>query len=148
MTDLNALLLEEIRLVENATEVLKYSLDQCHLIGPKESYTTGELTEFEALTARFSRLSDLLIQKAFRALDEYELEEPGTIRDRINRAEKRELVQNSEDLVKIRILRNEIVHEYLPEALRGLFIEVISLTPVLLGIAAKTITYAKKAIDK
>lgn len=148
MTDLKALLLEEIRLLGNAAEVLKYSLDQCYLIGSKETYTTEELTEFEALTARFSRLSDLLIKKAFRALDEYELEEPGTIRDRINRAEKRNVVQNTEDLVKIRILRNEIVHEYLPEELNGLFAEVMLIAPVLLEIASRTVAYAKTTLGE
>jgi len=148
MTDLKALLLEEIRLLGNAAEVLKYSWDHCYLIGSKETYTTEELTEFEALTARFSRLSDLLIKKAFRALDEYELEEPGTIRDRINRAEKRNVVQNTEDLVKIRILRNEIVHEYLPEELNGLFAEVMLIAPVLLEIASRTVAYAKTTLGE
>ena len=147
MTDLKSLLQEEIRLLEDAAGVLKYSLDQCNSIGLKEAYTTGELTEFEALTARFSRLSDLLIRKVFRALDEFELEEPGTIRDRINRAEKRNLVKTTEDLIKIRILRNEIVHEYLPETMQGLFKEVLSLTPVLLEIAGNTVDYALSAIE-
>ena len=144
--NLLALLDAEIRLTKDARDVLVYSLEQCRNIGTKDPYTNGELTEYEALTARFSRLSDILIQKLLRTLDTLELEEPGTIRDRINRAEKRNLVQTAEDLIKIRTLRNEIVHEYLPEALQGLFREVLLLTPILLEITGKTIDYAESAM--
>jgi len=144
--NLLALLDAEIRLTKDARDVLVYSLEQCRNIGTKDPYTNGELTEYEALTARFSRLSDILIQKLLRTLDTLELEEPGTIRDRINRAEKRDLVQTAEDLIKIRTLRNEIVHEYLPEALQGLFREVLLLTPILLEITGKTIDYAESAM--
>jgi len=144
--NLLALLNEEIRLTKDARDVLVYSLEQCRAIGTRDSYTNGELTEYEALTARFSRLSDILIQKLLRTLDTLELEEPGTIRDRINRAEKRNLVQTAEDLIKIRTLRNEIVHEYLPEALQGLFREVLLLTPILIEITGKTVDYAESAM--
>ena len=144
--NLLALLDAEIRLTKDARDVLVYSLEQCRNIGTKDPYTNGELTEYEALTARFSRLSDILIQKLLRTLDTLELEEPGTIRDRINRAEKRDLVQTAEDLIKIRTLRNEIVHEYLPEALQGLFREVLLLTPILLEITGKTIDYTESAM--
>ena len=144
--NLLALLDAEIRLTKDARDVLVYSLEQCRNIGTRDPYTNGELTEYEALTARFSRLSDILIQKLLRTLDTLELEEPGTIRDRINRAEKRDLVQTAEDLIKIRTLRNEIVHEYLPEALQGLFREVLLLTPILLEITGKTIDYAESAM--
>ena len=40
------------------------------------------------MTSRFARLSDIIIQKIFRLIESLELEEPGTVRDRINQAEK------------------------------------------------------------
>ena len=40
----------------------------------------SELEHFESLTGRFARLSDLLIQKIFRLIDQLDLEDLGTVR--------------------------------------------------------------------
>ncbi len=51
---------------------------------------------------------------------------------RINRAEKKGLIPNAEIFVKIRILRNDIAHEYMPEAIQQIFQRVMKWTPELL----------------
>ncbi|WOG25526.1 hypothetical protein [Endozoicomonas sp. 8E] len=82
-------------------------------------------------------MSDILIQKIFRLVDELDLESPGTVRDRINRAEKKALIDSAREFVMIRELRNAIAHEYEDEALSKIHQEVLRLTPVLLAVPDK-----------
>ncbi len=142
------LLIEQVKLLKDANEILKYSYDRCREIGIKTEYTFDELDRFEALTSRFSRASDILIQKVFRLIDIIELEGRGTVIDRINRAEKRNIVANAEVLKKIRHLRNDIAHEYVPEVVSEIFKEVLSMTAYLIQDIEKTIEYANGLIEK
>ncbi len=125
------LLQEELALMDNAAEHLRYSYERCQLLGNKTSYTFEELERFEALTGRFARLSDLLIQKIFRLIDQLDLDTQGTIRDQINRAEKKGLIASAETFIDIRELRNSIAHEYDLAATLTLFSEVMSHCPAI-----------------
>ena len=91
-------------------------------------------------------MSEILIQKIFRLVDELGLETQGTIRDRINRAEKKELIASSDLFVEIRMVRNEIAREYLPEAIRDIFRKVLELTPHLLEGVEKAESYCQKYV--
>lgn len=113
-----ALLAEALTTLRGARDTLAYSLKLCQKIGLKEAYTLDELDRFEALTSRFARLSDLLTHKLLRLIDEMDLETPGTVRDRIHRAEKKSVIASSDDLIMCRVLRNEIAHEYRPDVCR------------------------------
>jgi len=145
MTDqMQLLLLNELQLLKDAKEVLLYSYNKCNAIGIKESYEPEELESFESFTGRFARLSDILIQKMLRLVDELDLDTQGTVRDRINRAEKKGLIASSDVFVEIRIIRNEIAHEYLPEAIHDIFEKVLLLTPHLLEGVEQTIAYCSK----
>lgn len=70
----------------------------------------------EALTSRFARLCDLLVQRLFRTLDQVELVDEGTILDRLDRAEKRQIIVSAQQWRELRELRNEIAHDYLIES--------------------------------
>ncbi len=140
------LLAQELKVLADAREVLVYSFNKCSAIGIKETYEPEQLESFESFTGRFARLSDILIQKIFRLVDVLDLETHGTIRDRINRAEKKELIASSDVFVEIRMVRNDIAHEYLPEAIRDIFGKVLSLTPQLLDGVERTITYCNRYI--
>ncbi len=142
------LLRKEIKLLDDAASILDRSFQICQRIGIKPVYTFEELDHLEALTSRFARLSDLLIQKIFRIIDQLDLETTGSIRDRINRAEKKGLILNAEIFIKIRILRNDIAHEYLPEAVQQIFESVMEWTPMLLQAARLTQDYSNKLIAK
>lgn len=145
MTDQMQLLLEnELKLLNDARDVLLYSFNKCNAIGKKNSYEPEELESFESLTGRFARLSDIVIQKIFRLVDELDLDTQGTIRDRINRAEKKELIVSSDVFVEIRMIRNEIAHEYIPEAIHDIFGKVLDLTPHLLDGVERTVKYCSK----
>lgn len=133
------LYVEELKLLEESARTLEYSYSVCTAIGLKDEYTLDELDRFEALTSRFARTSDLIVQKIFRLIDILELEQTGSIIDRINNAERRGIVSSAETFKEIRALRNQISHEYLPEQLMEIFAVVLEFTPVLL----KTITKIK-----
>ncbi len=142
--DLKKLLRSELQLLEDASQVLDYSFTKCSKIGIKPDYSPEELESFESLCSRFARLSDIMTQKIFRLLAEIALEQPGTVRDRINRAEKWCLIESAETFVDIRIVRNDIAHEYLPEALRDIFKKVLALTPALLKSVDLTKSYCSR----
>lgn len=145
MTDqMKLLLAHELKVLADARDLLVYSFNKCSSIGIREAYEPEQLESFEACTGRFARLSDILIQKIFRLVDDLDLETQGTIRDRINRAEKKELIADSDVFVEIRMVRNEIAHEYLPEAIRDIFAKVLSLTPHLLDGVKRTTAYCNK----
>lgn len=140
MNNLTEILRRELAVLEGARDIFQYSFEKCSGIGVRSDFTYEELESFEALTSRFARLSDIIIQKILRLFDELDLEEPGTVRDRINRAEKKGIIASADDFIQIRILRNEIAHEYKPEAVGKIFMQVMKLAPPLLesvdGIAA------------
>jgi len=130
--------------LSKSVELFIYSYDQCRTIDMQDGLTAQQLIAFEALTARFARLSDLLIQKAFRMIDQLELEETGSILDRLNRAEKRRLIDDADQMRSIRFLRNRIAHEYVSDALHHIFTQVLHLAPVLKETADRTTAYLAK----
>ncbi len=141
---LELLLQRELQILADARKTVLYSFEKCAAIGIKASYSPEELESFESFTGRFARLSDILIQKLFRLIDELDLETSGTVRDRINRAEKKNLIVSSDIFVEIRMVRNEIAHEYLPEAIHDLFGKVLALTPHVLDSIDRTYAYCEK----
>ncbi len=144
MNNIKEVLNQELAQLENARDVLQYSYEKCCRIGVKIGFTYEELESFEALTSRFARLSDIIIQKILRFFDVLDLEEAGTVRDRINRAEKKGVVESADDFIKIRILRNEIAHEYKPETIYDIFEQVMDLAPVLLKSVDSLLLYSKR----
>jgi len=130
--------------LEKGKAVLSYSIEKCRNISMMNGLSYEQMDSFEALTSRFARLSDIVIQKAFRALDRLDLDDEGTIRDRINRAEKKGIIESADSFFDIRILRNEIAHEYKSEAIYSIFAKVLELAPVLIKSVGSIMSYAKK----
>ncbi len=135
---------DQMTLLEKANNIFEYSYSSCLKLYDKADYNYEELDKLEALTSRFARLSDILIQKIFRLIESLELEEQGTVRDRIHKAEKWGLVDKAEDFILIRELRNSIAHEYLPEAVSEIYKNVIGFSPVLLKTVKNTRNYCRK----
>jgi uncharacterized protein YutE (UPF0331/DUF86 family) len=143
-SDLLKLLKEDLALLQKAAKILSKSYKICQQIDVKKKYSFEELTEFEALSSRFARLVDFLIQKIFRLIDELNLAPEGTVRDSINRAEKNKLVDSSDSLIEMRRLRNQIAHEYVIEKLSYLFERIVLLSPILLDSIERTKIYCNK----
>jgi predicted metal-binding transcription factor (methanogenesis marker protein 9) len=138
------ILKKELLSLSKSMTLFQGSYDRCCKIGDKANYSSDELESFEALTARYSRLSDLLLQKIFRLIDSLELVDQGTVVDRINRAEKRGIVKSAKEFTELRYLRNTIVHEYEPDEYVRIFKDVMKATPILLDSVEKTKLYCQK----
>ena len=130
--------------MEKAGDVLLYSVKKCKNIPLSDGLSYEELESYEALTSRFVRLSDIINQKVFRTIDSLDLDDEGTVRDRINRAEKKGLIKSADDFIDVRILRNEIAHEYKTETIYSIFIKVLELSVVLLESIDTIMSYADK----
>jgi len=74
-------------------------------------------------------------------LNAIDLEDRGTVRDRINRAEKRGIIDSADDFIEIRMVRNEIAHEYKSETILEIFERVLALTPCLVKAVERIETY-------
>ncbi|RME17801.1 MAG: hypothetical protein D6797_01640 [Bdellovibrio sp.] len=130
--------------LKESKKTLNHSLKLCSGLEKKSSYSLEDLDKLEALTSRFSRVSDILIQKAFRAIDDIELVDSGSILDRIQRAHKRELIESADEFIQIRELRNSIAHEYKITDLNEIFRLCILKSPTLVRAIDKVIEYCKK----
>lgn len=128
-------------MMNHAHRWLMRSYALCSPIGLKENYSDTELDDLEALTSRFSRASDILIQHVYRTIDEIELESGGTVLDRLNRAEKRGIIDSVQQVRSIRVLRNNIAHEYVLEDLIEVFHTTLAMTPVLLDHIERAVAY-------
>ncbi|GAA4648600.1 hypothetical protein GCM10023116_08690 [Kistimonas scapharcae] len=114
-----------------AVDSLAWSLKRC-LPLPIASLDAAGQEKIEALTVRFVRVSDILIQKIFRLVDDLEMNHSGTIRDRINRMEEKGLIGSARDFIEIRELRNAIAQAGDDDASGTLYRDVIRLSPLLI----------------
>ena len=133
--------------LQKASEVLEYSYEKCKKYDLLKGLNNEELESFDALTGRFARLSDIIIQKIFRLLNTLDLEDTGTVRDRINRAEKKNIIHSADEFIEIRILKNEISHEYQSSTIYSIFEKVLKYTPILINSVESVIDYSKRNYD-
>lgn len=142
--DARSYLKDDLDSLEKAIGVLKFSLKRCEEIGNKKEYSNTEIEKFEALSSRFARVCDIFIQKIFRYIDELDFEKEGTPRDRINRAEKKFLIESADEFIEARKTRNEIAHEYVPDAVTEIFHSVKKHCPFLFDTFKRVKQYCKK----
>lgn len=142
---------EILERLQKAAETLNYSYGKCQAIGAKDKYDAEEQDRFESLTAKFARLSDLIIKQAIKLIDILDLDEPPeTIRDAINRAEKKGLIESATLFVEIRKLRNRIAHEYAEsdEDIAEIYRETLQSTPLLFDSVNRIMAYCRKHTDQ
>jgi uncharacterized protein YutE (UPF0331/DUF86 family) len=135
---------EDLDDLDDTLHWLKRSYRICREIGIKEIYAEEEFDAFETLTGRFSRSSDMLIQKIFRGIDKIEFEKEGTLLDVLNRSEKKGLIKSVDEIREIREMRNDISHEYAPDDLQELFKGVLEYTEVIFEIVDRVKQYCEK----
>ena len=107
----------------SAVRHLKFSRDSVAQLKPVkeiDDWPPGDLEKVEAFTSRFARVVDLLIHRVFRSIDFYELQEPGTLLDVANRAERRGFVESVDWLREMKDARNRIAHDYTGDQLPDL----------------------------
>jgi len=122
----------EWKLLVAAIDTLELSVQKCQSLENKANYTFEELESLDSLTSKFNRASDIYSQKVLRSVWML-LHEPFVpFIDLMNICEKMSIVKSADQLIEIRDLRNQIAHEYIPEAIRDLVPEVIELTAQLI----------------
>ena len=128
--------------MESAIHWLRRSLGICAAIGIKKEYAPEEYDAFETLTSRYARTIDLIIRKVLRSIDLVEFEEPGTLIDTVNRAEKRSLIDSAADFRLLTDLRNEIAHDYIKAELVHTFARTLQFAPRVIALADRIRSYA------
>lgn len=131
--ELKQLLVEEFEQLKKAQKHLLFSFQKAKTIDiHKDDFSEEEFEVLEAMCSRFARVSDMLVKRIFRLIDQIELEDKNlSIIDRIANAEKRKLINNELDFRNIRELRNEIAHEYRDQQYKEFFEDVLGLVSIL-----------------
>jgi len=141
------ILRENLSSVNLSIKRLIYSHGICSKIKIKPEYSEDEFVSFEAMTARYARTTDMLVNKVLRSLDAVEYIDGGTVIDAANNAEKREIA-NAQDIRKLKDLRNSIAHEYITEKIVRFFGMVLEYTPLLKGVIDKLNSYCARYLEK
>ena len=125
-------------LLKQALPSFERSLVKCRDLDftPPISFETEE--SLDALSSKFSRVSDIFTQKVLKTLIFVLREDAPTFLDRMNLCEKLGIIPSAEELIAIRDLRNIIAHEYLSENLVEIYMEIIELSDGLLKAILET----------
>jgi hypothetical protein len=125
-------------LLQQALPSFERSLAKCRDIdfSPPISFETEEA--LDALSSKFSRVSDIFTQKVLKTLIFVLREDAPTFLDRMNLCEKLGIIPSAEEIIAIRDLRNIIAHEYLSENLVEIYTEIIQLSDNLLKAILQT----------
>jgi hypothetical protein len=106
---------DEVRLIgAYAFQAMCQSYERCKDIDV-DSIQELNNEHLEAYTARFARFSDIYFQKLLRAILNYLAEDERSFLDRMNNSEKLGIITSAETMRKIRMVRNDIAHEYMEE---------------------------------
>lgn len=119
------ILQEEMLTLEQSLDTLRLSVVKCERIYPKARYSFEELESFDSLTSKFGRTSDFYTQKVLRTI--WMLLHEGFVPfiDMLNKAEKMNILSSADQCIAIRDLRNQISHEYIPQAVTHLVPDVL-----------------------
>lgn len=109
-----------------SVESLKLSFLKCTKIGLKDELNFEEQESFDSLSSKFARTADIYTQKVLKTIFYLLRENPKTFLDKANLAEKLEMIPSADDLIIIRDLRNEIVHEYILLELPRIYQEIFA----------------------
>jgi len=138
---------EHLAFIDKSLIALNFSYDKCSTIGEKEEYDLEQQESFEALTSRFARTSDILTQKVLKTMFILLQENIKTIIDAANFLEKLEVIENADDLLNIREIRNQIAHEYVESDIKTLFSDVLRYVPELKKIINNVKDYSHKHLS-
>jgi len=126
---------------------LMYSFEKCSKIKLKDVYSDSEFEAFEAMTSRYARTTDMLINKVLRSLDVVEYIDGGTVIDATYNTEKRGIA-DAQELRKLKDLRNLIVHEYVTEKIVRFFDKILEFTPLLKIVIERLNEYCTRYLEE
>ena len=129
--ELQILLLAHWDVLQRSLKSLQQSRDKTHQLLQQSEFSFEELESIDSLISKFSRTSDIYLQKVLRSIWMLLREDTVPLIDLLNRAEKLMIIVSAEELLQMRDIRHQIAHEYLPEAVPELAKEVVVMTTLL-----------------
>ena len=88
----------------------------------------------------------ILTQKVLKTIFIFLQENIKTVLDAANFLEKLEVIENADDLLNIREIRNQIAHEYVESDIKNLFSDVLRYVPELKKIINNVNNYYRKQL--
>ena len=105
----------------DAITLLEASLSYIKPYDTKKLYSPKEREPYDALSDRFSRAVEVSI-KFFRSYEMFMYgENSDTLRDLLHRMEKLDFIDTTIIWMKMRDVRNRIVHDYLPDEIKKIY---------------------------
>ena len=123
-TELEEILKQHWDLLLRSLKTLQQSREKTQVYLNKTDLNFEELESIDSLTSKFGRTSDIYLQKVLRTVWLLLREDTVPLIDLLNRAEKLMMILSADQLLQMRDIRNQITHEYLPEAALELALEV------------------------
>ena len=123
-TELEEILKQHWDLLLRSLKTLQQSREKTQVYLNKTDLNFEELESIDSLTSKFGRTSDIYLQKVLRTVWLLLREDTVPLIDLLNRAEKLRMILSADQLLQMRDIRNQITHEYLPEAAPELALEV------------------------
>jgi hypothetical protein len=140
MTPKEKLFLKNVKDFEKSIDWLERALKKSETVDV-DRLSEEDIEKIEVLFSRFSRSTDMLINRVLRGIDLLELEDIGTKLDVVIRAEKRGFVESFRELIALKDLRNELAYEYLGEWFVNKLPEVVEASKRLIEIANRVLNY-------
>ncbi len=127
MTDDQTILTEAARKKTiDAILLVEASLNRVSPFDLDKTYSPLEAEPYDALCDRFIRAIETSI-KYFRSYEKLMFAENSeTLRDLLNRMEKLNLISSLDLWMKMRDVRNRIVHDYLPEKIKDMYDSIMN----------------------
>ena len=127
MTDDQTILTEAARKKTiDAILLVEASLNRVSPFVLDKTYSPLEAEPYDALCDRFIRAIETSI-KYFRSYEKLMFAENSeTLRDLLNRMEKLNLISSLDLWMKMRDVRNRIVHDYLPEKIKDMYDSIMN----------------------
>lgn len=123
--DLKILVKASAQKTLDSITLVEASLKRVGRFDVNADYSPREREPYDALCDRFTRAVETAI-KFFRTYEKQMYAEYSeTIRDLLHRMEKLEMISSLEIWMKMRDIRNRIVHDYLPEEIQDIYDSVM-----------------------
>jgi hypothetical protein len=125
-------------LLKQALPSFERSLVKCRDLDFSSPISFEIEESLDALSSKFSRLSDIYTQKILKTIVFLLREDAPTFLDRVTLCEKLGIIPSADEIIAIKDLRNTIAHEYLNENLIEIYMEIIRLSDNLLTAILET----------
>lgn len=125
---LRNLLVFNWNMLKQALPSFHRSIEKCRAIDLCQPISFESEESLDALSSKFARVSDIHTQKVIKTLLFLLREEAPTFLDRMHLCEKLGIIQDANEMISIRDLRNVIAHEYLNDNLVEIYRETLSLS--------------------